>query len=100
MTHALTAHLRLRDLDAALFANDAAVLEPLVLAAKALVVLHRPEDLRAEESVALRLERTIVDGLRLLHLAVGPGTDHLRRCEADLDRIEMLNRSMLFEELE
>ena len=37
--------LRLRDLDAALVADDAAVLQALVLAAVALVVLHRSEDL-------------------------------------------------------
>ena len=58
----------LRDLDAALLADDAAVLQALVLAAQALVVLDGPEDLGAEETVALRLERAVVDGLRLLAL--------------------------------
>ena len=37
-------------------ADDAAVLETLVLAAQAFVVLDRPEDLRAEQTVTLRLE--------------------------------------------
>src|ERR1700722_13172832 len=100
VTHALTTHLRLGDFDAALFADHAAVLEALVLTAQALVILHRPEDLRAEESVALRLEGTVVDGLRLLDFAIRPGTDHLRRGESDLDRVEMLDRSMLLKELE
>src|SRR5690606_27730160 len=56
VAHALAAHLRLRDLDAALLADDAAMLQALVLAAQALVVLDGPEDLRAEEAVTLGLE--------------------------------------------
>ena len=43
--------LRLRDFHAALLADDAAMLEALVLAAKTFVVLHGPEDLGAEEPV-------------------------------------------------
>jgi hypothetical protein len=79
----------MRHFDAALFADHAAVLQPLVLAAQALVVLHGPEDLRAEEAVALGLERPVVDRFRLLHFAVRPRTDLLRRREADLDRVEL-----------
>ena len=45
---------------------------PLVFAADALVVLYRTEDPRAEESVLLRLEGSVVDRLRLLHLSKGP----------------------------
>ena len=85
VAHALAAHLRLDDLDAALLADDAAVLHALVLAAVALVVLGRTEDLGAEEPVALRLEGAVVDGLRLLHLAVRPRPDLVRRGERDAD---------------
>src|SRR5208283_1177853 len=63
---ALATDLALDDLDAALLAHDPAVLHALVLAAVALVVLHRAADLRAEEPVALRLEGSVVDGLGLL----------------------------------
>src|ERR1700723_865579 len=72
VAHALAAHLGLGHLDAALLAHDAAVLQALVLAAQALVILHGSEDLRAEQPVALRLEGPVVDRLRLLHLAVRP----------------------------
>src|SRR5204862_4134298 len=99
VAHALAAHLGERHLDAALLADHAAVLEPLVLAAQALVVLDRPEDLGAEKPVALRLEGAVVDGLGLLHLAVGPRTDLLGRREPDLDRIELLVLLDLLEEL-
>jgi hypothetical protein len=77
MAHALAADLLQRDLHAAFLADDAAILHPLVLAAKALVVLDRPEDARAEEAVTLGLERAVVDRLGLLDLAVGPAEDAL-----------------------
>src|SRR6185369_2838608 len=62
---ALTSNLRLDDLDAALLADDPAVLHALVLAAVALVVLDRSEDAGAEQPVPLGLEGTIVDRLGL-----------------------------------
>jgi hypothetical protein len=74
------------------------VLQALVLAAQALVVLDRSEDLRAEEPIALRLERPVVDGLGLLDLAVRPRADHVRRSEPDPDEIEVLDRALLLEE--
>ena len=89
VAHALTAHLGQRDLDAALLANHPAVLETLVLAAQALIVLDRPEDLGTEQPVAFRLEGTVVDGLGLFDLAVRPGTDHVRGGQTDADGIEV-----------
>jgi hypothetical protein len=83
VAHSLAAHLRLDDLDAALLADHSTVLHALVLAAVALVVLDGTEDLRAEETVAFRLERPVVDRLRLLHLAIGPTADLLRRRDRD-----------------
>src|SRR5437870_7965194 len=96
----LTPHLGLDHLDAALLADHAAVLHALVLAAVALVVLHRPEDLRAEEPVPLRLEGAIVDRLRLLHLAVRPLADLLRRRQRDADGVEGERILGLLEEIE
>src|SRR5690606_7787592 len=68
VAHALAAHRLLRHLDAAAVADDALVADPLVLAAVALPVLDRAEDLLAEQAVLLRLERPVVDGLGLEHL--------------------------------
>ena len=92
VAHALAPDLLQRHLDAALLADDAAVLHPLVLAAQALVVLDRTEDARAEEAVTLRLERAVVDGLGLLDLAEGPREDPLRARERDLDLVEGAQR--------
>ena len=86
---ALTAHLRLGDLDAALVADHAPVLHALVLAAEALPVGDRAEDLRTEQTVPLRLEGAVVDRLRLQNLTVRPGTNLLRGGETDLDGVEI-----------
>ena len=75
----LAADLGLDDLDATLLAHHPPVLHALVLAAVALIVLHRPKDLRAEQTIALRLEGAVIDGFRLLHLTVRPFPDLLRR---------------------
>src|SRR6201994_1228865 len=92
MAHALAPDPRQRHFDRALFADDALVLHALVLAAQALVVLDRPEDARAEQAVTLGLEGTVVDGLRLLDLAVGPGQNLLGRRDRNPDLVEDLSR--------
>ena len=85
VAHALAADLGQGDLDAALLADDALELHALVLAAQALVVLDRPEDAGAEQAVALGLEGAVVDGLRLLDLAVRPRRGSSPGWRADLD---------------
>src|SRR5262249_26636030 len=92
VAHALTAHLGLGHLDAALVADDAAMLHPLELPAEALPVRHRTEDLRAEQTVPLRFEGPVVDRLRLGDLAVRPRPDLLGRGEADPDAREVVDR--------
>ena len=99
MAHALAPDPGERHFDAALLADDALELHALVLAAQALVVLDRPEDARAEQAVPLRLERPVVDGLRLLDLAIGPGQDFFRAGDRDADRIERLLHRLLPEEI-
>src|SRR5581483_49120 len=99
MAHALAPHAAERDLDRALLADDALVLHALVLAAQALVVLDRAEDARTEQAVAFRLERAVVDGLRLFDLAVGPGQNLFRARDRDLDLIENLRRHLRAEQI-
>ncbi|CVM13904.1 Uncharacterised protein [Streptococcus pneumoniae] len=88
VAHAVAAHLRAGHLDAAALADDALEAHALVLAARALPVTGGAEDLLAEESVLLRLQGAVVDGLRLLDLAVGPAADVLRRGQADAHQAE------------
>ena len=88
VAHALTTHLGAGHLDAAALADDALEAHALVLAAVALPVPGGTEDLLAEEAVTLGLERAVVDGLRLLDLAVAPRADVVRGGQADLKLVE------------
>ena len=69
VAHALTTYLRQCNLNTTLLTDNTAMLEALVLTTKALVVLDRTKNLGTEKTIALRLERPIVDGLGLLNLA-------------------------------
>jgi hypothetical protein len=91
VTHALAAHLLARHLDAAALADDPLVADALVLAAVAFPVLRRTENALAEEAVALRLERAVVDGLRLGDLARGPVPDLLAARKPDANRVEFVD---------
>ena len=70
MAHALTAHGRESNLDAATVADHTFVLDALVFAAGALPVLRRPEDLLAEETFLLGTVGAVIDRLGVLNLAV------------------------------
>ena len=88
MAHALAAHLALRDLDAAAVADLALEADLLILAAVALPVLGGSEDALAEQAVALGLEGSVIDGLRLFDFAVGPAQDHFRGSDANLNGVK------------
>src|SRR5205814_3656195 len=88
---ALAAHLLPRHLDAAALADDPLVADALVLAAVALPVLGRTEDALAEEAVALRLQRPVVDRLGLGYLARRPVSDLLAGRKPDPDGIEIVD---------
>ncbi len=77
VAHALTPNLGQRHFNTALLADDTAMLEALVFAAKALIVFVRAEDLGAEQAIALGLEGPIVNRFGLFHLAVRPAADHV-----------------------
>ena len=88
VAHPLTAHLGAGHLDAAALADDALEAHPLVLAAVALPVPGGTEDLLAEQTVLLRLEGPVVDGLGLLHLAVAPLADVVGGGQTDAQLVE------------
>ena len=98
--HALATHFGQRDFDAALFTNNATMLEALVFAAQAFVVFNRAKDFGAEQTITLRLERAVVDGFRLFDFAKRPRTNLLRRCQPDGDRIKFFFRSYLLKQIQ
>src|SRR4029078_5024221 len=91
VAHALAAHAAVRHLDAAAVAYNPLVLRALVLAARALPVALGAEDSLAEQAVLFGPVRAVVDGLRLLHLAEGPGTDVVRARKLNADRTVFVN---------
>jgi hypothetical protein len=88
VAHPLAPDLGAGHLDAAALTDDALEADALVLAAVALPVAGRTEDLLAEEPVLLRLEGAVVDGLGLLDLAVRPLADVVAGGEADAQLVE------------
>ena len=86
---ALAAHAGERHFHAALIADDSAMLHPLVLAAEAFPVGYRSEDAGAEQTVAFRLERTVINSFRLGDFAEAPASDLFRTRQRDADRIKI-----------
>ena len=91
VAHALAAHFRARHLDTAFVTDDALEAHALIFAAIAFPVLRRAEDALAEQAVFLRLERAVVDRLRLRDLAIAPTTNLLRAGKADTDCIKIID---------
>lgn len=83
MTCTLTTNLLLCYLYTTAVTYNTFIADTLVFATGALVVLGRTEDALAEQTVALGLVRTVVDGLRLGHLATGVLKDLLGRGKTD-----------------
>jgi hypothetical protein len=77
MTHALAPDLGKSNFNATLLTDDAAMLQSLVLSAKALIVADRPENLGAEKAIAFRLESPVVDGFRFFDFTIRPRPNHL-----------------------
>ena len=100
MPHALAAHAGFGDFHAAFFTDHATVLKALVFATKAFVVLDRPEDFGAEQTVAFRLEGAVVDRFRFFDFAERPGADHVGGSEADADAIKVIHAVLRFEHID
>ena len=88
MAHSFATDFRLDDLDPALLADDASVAHPFVFATITLIVFGRSKYFCAKQPVTLRFKRSIINGFRLLDLAMGPRADHLFGRQRDLDRIK------------
>jgi hypothetical protein len=91
MTHALTTYLCARYFNAASLTDDAFEANALVLTAVALPIASWSEDFLAEETVLLRLESSVVDGLRLLYLAMGPRANVLCSSKTNAELIKEID---------
>jgi hypothetical protein len=77
VAHALAANAGEGHFDTAAIADDALVLDALVLSAGAFPVTGRTEDTLAEETALLRLEGTVVDRFRILYFTMAPRADRI-----------------------
>ena len=91
VAHALAAHAGQGHLHAATVADDAAMLDALVLAAGAFPVLDRAENALAEQAALFGLERAVIDGLGVFDLALGPGPDGFGRGDGNGDVIHLVD---------
>ena len=91
VTHALTTYLCARYFNAASLTDDAFEADALVLTAVALPIASWSKDLLAEETVLLRLESSVVDGLRLLYLAMGPRANVLCSSKTNAELIKEID---------
>ena len=100
MTHPVTTNFGLGNFYATFLTNNPPVLEALVFAAQAFVVLDRAKNLGTKQTVTLGLKSAVVDCFRLFDLAKRPRANLFRRCHANLDGIKMLIGRDLFEQVE
>ena len=99
MAHALATHAREGDFDTALFADDALILHALIFAAQAFIILDRPKDARAEQTIALRLKGAVIDRLWLFDFTERPRKNLFGAGDRNLDLIERLWLSDRIEEI-
>ena len=100
VTHTLTAYFGLSYFNATLFTDYAAVLQTLVLTTQTFVIFDRTKDTRTEQTVTLRLERTVVNGFRLFNFAERPGTNHLWRGESDADGVKLVSVVLITQKID
>src|ERR1019366_317016 len=81
--HSLAANLAASNFDSTAFAHDALVFNLLVPATSAFPVLNWAKDALAEQTVTLRLERAIVDCLRLFDFTMRPAHDVFTARDSD-----------------
>ena len=91
VAHALTTNAGTGHFDTAALAHDALKADALVLTASALPIAGRTEHLLREQTVTFWLEGAVVDGFRLLDLAVAPTMDILGGSHTDPQLVKLIN---------
>jgi hypothetical protein len=72
MCHPFPPNLGLDDLHTTFLTYDASMLHTLILATVALIIFCGTKNFGTKKAVSFRLKGSIVDGLRLLNLSMGP----------------------------
>ena len=88
VAHTLSTDTCLCHFYAAAVADNTFITNLFIFTAMTLPVLTRPEDSLTEQTVLLGLKCPVVDGLRLLHLAMGPLQNLIRGGQTNLNGIK------------
>lgn len=99
VAHALTTHFGQSHFNATLLADHTAMLQTLVLAAQAFVVLDWAKNFGTKQTITLGLEGAVVDGFWLFNFTERPRTDFVGRCDRNLDCVELLVLLDLFKQI-
>jgi hypothetical protein len=73
----------MRYFHAAAVAHHSAISYAFILAAVAFPITDGAENLFAEQAIAFRFERAIIDCFRFCHFSIRPVSDDVRRSEPD-----------------
>ena len=95
MAHTLAAHLGTGDLNAATLADFSLIADALLASAIAFPILHGSKNSVAEQTVALRLQGTVIDGLRFFDLAVAPGANLIRGSKTNFNGLKNIKFQLL-----
>ena len=88
MTHTFSTNAGFGYFHTTAVADNTFITDFLIFTTVALPVLARSENTLAEESVFFRFQCSVVNGFRFFYFSMGPLSDFLRRCQANLDRIK------------
>src|SRR6185369_11140539 len=84
--------------DAATIANNAAMFDALIFSTGAFPVLYRTEDAFTKQAALFRLERAVIDRLRVFDFPFGPGPDVFGRRDLNghvIDQIHLIQAQQL-----
>ena len=97
VAHALATDAAQGNFNATTVADNALVFDALVFTAGTFPVPCGPEDALAKQTTFFGFERAVIDGFRVLDLALGPGPDRFRIGHGDCDVVEALGAGIATE---
>ena len=95
MSHTRAAHFTYSHFYTTLLTHHSLVAHLFILTAQTLIIFDRTKNFCAKESITLRFERTIVDGLRLFYLSMRPTENFFWTSKTKLNRLDIF-WSLLF----
>ena len=90
VAHTVTTNLAAGNFNAALVADNTLITDAFIFAAMTFPILSRAKDSFAEQAIPFRLQGSVIDGFGFFYLAVGPGSNLVRRSQTDTHRHKII----------